>query len=194
MREHHDTVIVGAGQAGLAMSAVLRQRGREHVVLERRRVGERWRTERWDSLRFQFPNSGDRLAIEANANQLLDEADKAYADFLLAAREFALTRVQEERTEEQPAEPARLPAAINKVDSLNLARENINTIIWATGYGYDFDWVKVPVFDERGRPAQQRGVTQRPGLYFLGLHWMHTFKSGLFSGAEYLAEHMARTR
>ena len=56
MREDHDTVIVGAGQAGLAMSAVLQRRGREHVVLERRRVGERWRTERWDSLRFQFPN------------------------------------------------------------------------------------------------------------------------------------------
>jgi putative flavoprotein involved in K+ transport len=35
--------------------------------------------------------SGDRLVIEANANQILDEADKAYADFLSAAREFALT-------------------------------------------------------------------------------------------------------
>ena len=38
------------------MSAVLQRQGREHVVLERRRVGERRRTERWDSLRFQFPN------------------------------------------------------------------------------------------------------------------------------------------
>src|SRR6266540_6371441 len=56
MREHHDTVVIGGGQAGLAMSAVLRQRGREHVVLERRQVGERWRSERWESLRFQFPN------------------------------------------------------------------------------------------------------------------------------------------
>lgn len=56
MTEQHDNVIVGGGQAGLAMSAVLRQRGLEHVVLERRHVGERWRTERWESLRFQFPN------------------------------------------------------------------------------------------------------------------------------------------
>jgi putative flavoprotein involved in K+ transport len=56
MREQHDTVVIGGGQAGLAMSAVLQQRGREHVVLERLRVGERWRTERWESLRFQFPN------------------------------------------------------------------------------------------------------------------------------------------
>jgi putative flavoprotein involved in K+ transport len=56
MREHHEIVVIGGGQAGLAMSAVLQQRGVEHVVLERQRVGERWRTERWESLRFQFPN------------------------------------------------------------------------------------------------------------------------------------------
>jgi putative flavoprotein involved in K+ transport len=80
------------------------------------------------------------------------------------------------------------------MDSLDLVGENIATIIWATGYTYDFDWVKIPVFDERGRPVQQRGVTHLPGLYFLGLHWMHTFKSGLFAGvgsdAEYLAAQM----
>ena len=52
----HDTVVIGGGQAGLAMSAVLRDCGRDHVVLERSRVAERWRSERWDSLRFQFPN------------------------------------------------------------------------------------------------------------------------------------------
>jgi hypothetical protein len=51
------------------------------------------------------------------------------------------------------------------------------TIVWATGYGYDYGWARIPVFDARGRPAQQRGVTTVPGLYFLGLHWMHTFKA-----------------
>jgi putative flavoprotein involved in K+ transport len=56
MVERHDVIVIGGGQAGLAMSWQLRDRGLEHVVLERGRVGERWRTERWDSLAFQFPN------------------------------------------------------------------------------------------------------------------------------------------
>jgi putative flavoprotein involved in K+ transport len=407
MREHHDVVVIGGGQAGLAMSNVLLQQGREHVVLERRRIGERWRTERWDSLRFQFPNwtlqlpgyayagndpdgfahyseilrliehyavrtgapvrensdvlavaehdaddgfdvfladgsvharrvviatgpfqlpfvpqlshevspsvlqldpthyrspevlpggavlvvgsgasgcqiadellhagrrvymsvsrhrraprrlggkdiywwlealgrfaqtidsfpsrqyppstvvtgvnggydvnvrqlasdgvtvvgrvvgaSGRNLAVLANANQVLDEADKAYADFLLAARQFISEGTKDDLAEEEQAEPTQFPT-VEEVDSLDLTREDIHTIIWATGYAYDFGWVKIPLFDERGRPIQQRGVTPVPGLYFLGLHWMHTFKSGLFSGvgadAEFLADHMAGT-
>ncbi|HET8758845.1 MAG TPA: NAD(P)-binding domain-containing protein [Solirubrobacteraceae bacterium] len=51
-----DTVIIGAGQAGLALSLELRAAGHEHVVLERGRVGERWRSERWDSLHLLTPN------------------------------------------------------------------------------------------------------------------------------------------
>ena len=51
-----ETVIVGGGHAGLTMSYSLSQLGREHVILERGRVGERWRSERWDSFHFQFPN------------------------------------------------------------------------------------------------------------------------------------------
>jgi putative flavoprotein involved in K+ transport len=54
--EFVETVIIGGGQAGLAMSYHLRRLAREHVVVERGRVGERWRTQRWDSLMFQFPN------------------------------------------------------------------------------------------------------------------------------------------
>jgi putative flavoprotein involved in K+ transport len=54
-------VIVGGGQAGLAMSRCLAQRGLDHVVLERGRIAERWRSERWDSLRLLTPNWQSRL-------------------------------------------------------------------------------------------------------------------------------------
>ena len=402
MREDHDIVVIGGGQAGLAMSAVLRERGREHVVLERRRVGERWRTERWESLRFQFPNwslelpgyaysgddangfahwreivrviedyaastrapvrehsevtglraddrfelsvpdgtiharhvivatgpfqqpripqfsedvapavvqldptryrrpedlpdgavlvvgsgasgcqigeellragrtvflsvsrhrrvprrfrgrdvywwlermgrfaqtidsfpgrqwppstlvtgvsggyevnvrqmaadgirvlgrivgaSDDGLTVARNANEILNEADAAFSGFLAAAREFAAANPEMDLAEEEPNESTVLPATVAEVDHLDLRRENIAAIVWATGYDYDYTWLQVPVLDAHGRPLQQRGITQVPGLNFLGLHWMHTFKSGLFSGvgsdAEHLAEHI----
>ena len=56
-----DVVIIGAGQAGLAMSHCLSARGIEHVVLERGRVGERWLSERWPSLKLLSPNWMTRL-------------------------------------------------------------------------------------------------------------------------------------
>ena len=59
--QHTDTVVIGAGQAGLAMSRSLTERGVEHVVLERGRVADRWRNETWDSLRLLSPNWMSRL-------------------------------------------------------------------------------------------------------------------------------------
>lgn len=56
-----DVVVIGAGQAGLAMSWHLTARGIDHVVLERRRIAERWLSERWDSLRLLTPNWCTRL-------------------------------------------------------------------------------------------------------------------------------------
>ena len=56
-----DTVVVGAGQAGLAVSRLLTGAGHEHVVLEQGRVGERWRSARWDSLHLITPSWMTRL-------------------------------------------------------------------------------------------------------------------------------------
>ena len=59
--ENVETLVIGGGQAGLVMSHRLKQRGLSHLVLERRRIAERWRSERWDGLKFQFPNWSVRL-------------------------------------------------------------------------------------------------------------------------------------
>jgi putative flavoprotein involved in K+ transport len=59
--ERVDTLIIGGGQAGLTMSHMLSRRRCPHLVLERGRIGERWRSERWDGLRFQFPNWSVKL-------------------------------------------------------------------------------------------------------------------------------------
>jgi putative flavoprotein involved in K+ transport len=54
--EYIQTLVVGGGQAGLTVSHMLSRAGCPHLVLERARIAERWRSERWDGLRFQFPN------------------------------------------------------------------------------------------------------------------------------------------
>jgi putative flavoprotein involved in K+ transport len=140
--------------------------------------------------------SDGMLAVARNANEVLDEADAAFAGFLAAARQFAAANPDMDLAEEEPTGSALLPAPVAEVESLDLRRENVAAIVWATGYDYDYSWLPSPVLDVQGRPLQQRGVSPAPGLYFLGLHWMHTFKSGLFSGvgsdAAYLAGHMDR--
>jgi putative flavoprotein involved in K+ transport len=78
---------------------------------------------------------------------------------------------------------------------LDLQSSGISTIIWATGYNFDFSLVKVPVVDADGYPIQKRGVTAYPGLYFLGLPWLHSRRSGILFGvgddAAYVASHIA---
>jgi putative flavoprotein involved in K+ transport len=57
-------------------------------------------------------------------------------------------------------------------------------VIWATGYRPDYDWIRLPVLDGDGRPRHRRGVTDVPGLYFLGLSWQHTRGSALLGWVE----------
>ena len=71
-------------------------------------------------------------------------------------------------------------------------------VVWATGFRVDHSWIDVPVFDAGGRLIHQRGVTQAPGLYFLGMQWQHTRGSALLGwvkdDAEYLAERIEASR
>lgn len=81
---------------------------------------------------------------------------------------------------------------------LSLRSCGISSIIWATGYSFDFSWTGAPL-DAWGYPVQQQGVTALAGMYFVGLHWLHRFKSGLLFGvgedAEHVTSHIAaRTR
>jgi putative flavoprotein involved in K+ transport len=403
MNERHDIVVIGAGQAGLAMSYCLRQHGREHVLLERSRVAERWHSERWNSLAFQFPNWALRLPgwkyegddpdafvnyrdiarlIEDYAH-LIDAPVRCGADVVSLRGDASSALLQVETRDaviearhvviatgpfQRPSIPAwsrEIPARIfqvhasryrgpeqlppggvlvvgsggsgcqiaeelyqegrtvylsvsrhrraprryrgrdltwwalergimdTRVDSfperryppsliitgvngghdldvrqfaadgvivlgrllgaangafafdesaeailaasdvayqgwrtacdefigamgLDLPMEpearmlagpipavtaldagEISSVIWSTGYRFDFDWVKLPVLDGNGAPIQERGVTGVPNVYFVGLHWMHTFKSGVFFGvgddAAYLADRIAQT-
>jgi putative flavoprotein involved in K+ transport len=66
--------------------------------------------------------------------------------------------------------------------SIDAAEQGITSVIWCIGFRTDYAWVKLPVFDAKGHPRHERGVTSVPGLYFIGLPWLHTWGSGRFSG------------
>ena len=96
-------------------------------------------------------------------------------------------------------DPPELEAPIRTLD---LAREGINAVIWANGAHAEFNWIDLPVFgpspDSKRAPVHERGVTSEAGLYFLGLPWLHKWKSAFLFGADedaaYLAEQIAPQR
>jgi putative flavoprotein involved in K+ transport len=97
--------------------------------------------------------------------------------------------------EEAPAPALRAGYDADIITTLDLNDAGITSIIWAAGYRVDFSWIQFPIFDAYGYPDHERGVTAKPGLYFVGLMWLHKSKSNLFLGmgedTEYIAAHLA---
>ena len=90
-----------------------------------------------------------------------------------------------------PPADGRMPDIVREVD---LAAAMVGSVVWATGYRYDFSWVKAPVLDPTGYPRAPGGVSAFPGLHFVGLNWMTWRKSGILYGvgddARSVAEHI----
>ena len=71
---------------------------------------------------------------------------------------------------------------------------DVKNVIWSTGYHHGFPWIDLPVFDERGEPVHEDGVvTKVPGMYFVGLHFLHSMTSATLIGVGRDAERIART-
>jgi putative flavoprotein involved in K+ transport len=125
----------------------------------------------------------------------LDAIDREYQETLDLIDHYIV-----ENNIDAPADDSELldwqpPARASTID---LAKAGITSIIYAIGFRYDFGWIDLPIFDERGYPQYRRGVTDIPGFYFVGLHWMHTAGSGLFSqvgrDAEYVVRHLTQNQ
>lgn len=81
-------------------------------------------------------------------------------------------------------EPHPDPTSVHAPDHLDLEAQGISTVIWATGYVADFEFLRVPVLDERGVPIHDRGAARVPGIHFLGLRWLTKRKSALLHAAD----------
>lgn len=140
------------------------------------------------TLSFADDLQANVAAGDANYFEMLDAAD-AYAT------QMGLDLPLEPEAREMFPDPDSLT---NPISSLDFAKEGITTIIWATGFKQDFDWLKVDAFDEKGAPIHQRGVSKELGIYFLGLPWQSrrgsTFLWGVWHDAKFIADQIAIQR
>lgn len=124
--------------------------------------------------------------------EVLDHADEVYNNINSRIDAYIATH----NIDAPPAkqyEPVWRPPV--ERDRLSLAEAQITSVVWCIGFKPDYGWLELPVFDSRGYPAHCRGLTAEPGVYFVGLPWLHTWGSGRFSGvardAQYIATHIA---
>lgn len=135
---------------------------------------------------------GTRLAFAPNLKANLDQADAVYNRINASIDNWIASQGIDAPPGAAYVAPWEPDGAL--ADTLDLRAEGIAAVVWCIGFAPDFKWVNAPVFNGRGHPVHARGVSGQPGLYFLGLPWLHTWGSGRFSGvardAEYLAAHI----
>ncbi|MCW2866849.1 MAG: family flavin-dependent oxidoreductase [Marmoricola sp.] len=131
---------------------------------------------------------GTELAFLPTVAKALDAADAVYNSI---CRD--IDRWIESQGIQAPSGSAYVPVwePGSEPTSLDLVAEGVTSIVWAIGYRPDYRWVGAGVFDGAGRPVHTRGATSSPGLYFLGIPWLHTWGSGRFLGIAEDAEHLA---
>ncbi|WP_424928348.1 flavin-containing monooxygenase [Amaricoccus tamworthensis] len=125
------------------------------------------------------------IAGDQNYLSVLDEADAYIA-------KHGLDLPPEPEARYIPEDP---DCVTNPILELDLVEAGIGTVLWATGYQFDFGWIRADTFDDRGRPVHERGVSREPGIYFVGLPWQShrgsSFIWGVWHDAKFIADQIA---
>jgi len=133
------------------------------------------------------------LWLASDLKENLAKADKFEADIVKMVDNYIVQTGLQAPPEDLPA--LRDGYDAKEITELNLNTAGVTTIIWAQGYGFDFGLVKLPILDGDGFPIQKRGITDFPGLFFVGLPWLYKYKSGHLLGvgddAEFIASAIA---
>ena len=135
------------------------------------------------------------LSFESDLANNIIEGDNNYLSLLNEADEYVASQGLD--LEEEPEAKVIGPAPNCMTEpllELDLIKENVTTIIWATGFTQDFSWLDADAFDEKGNPRHKNGVSDASGVYFLGLPWLSmrgsSFIWGVWEDAKYLASHI----
>lgn len=139
-------------------------------------------------------STGFKVASDLNENvKFADDFAAQFrrnVDAFLEAKGETTPGTQGDRVSVATAQRSTSPQALAETSGLDLVDSNITSVIWATGFGFDFSWVEFPVFDESGYPEQREWRTAIPGLHFLGLNYVDTRGSGILYGVGVDAENL----
>lgn len=139
--------------------------------------------------------SGTTMTFLPDLEQNLDDADKSYLGIRNQIDAWIASQGIDAPVE-PPFEKVWRPE--KEITEVDLVAAGISSIIWAIGFRPDYSWLEVDCLDERGKPKFRRGVTDAPGLYFIGLGWLNTWGSGRFLGIDedsrYLVEQIVSRR
>lgn len=133
------------------------------------------------------------LILKSNLHEHISFADEISDGIKKMIDEYIVkNNISTEKSEEDSAD---IPWDRKKYPSspeiLNLKSSEIGTVIWCTGFTADFSWIKLPVLDKSGFPIHKNGISQIPGLYFVGFPWLSKRKSGLIYGVAEDAEYIS---
>jgi putative flavoprotein involved in K+ transport len=174
-------LVVGGGNTGFQIAAELTATHEVHLS-----IGSRQKPLPQRVLGRDLFTLLDRFGVmQKSADTRIGRRLKANEDTLIGSKPRALRRLG-----------ARLRPRAIEADGTTVSFDDgtsmtVSSVIWATGYRLDQSFVHAPVFDERGQVVHERGVTESPGLYFLGLPWQHTRGSALLGWVKDDAEYLA---
>jgi putative flavoprotein involved in K+ transport len=139
------------------------------------------------------------VTFESDLADNLARGDENYLSLLNAADAYIARNGLD--LPEEPEARHMLPdpeCVTHPIPELDLAGAGVTSIVWATGYAVDYNWLHVNAFDANGKPKHQRGVSIEPGVYFLGLPWLSrrgsAFIWGVWHDAKHIADHIVTQR
>ncbi|MEN8278328.1 MULTISPECIES: MSMEG_0569 family flavin-dependent oxidoreductase [Acinetobacter] len=142
--------------------------------------------------RFEDFQNG-QLVFRPDLNQNLDMADATYNRINASIDDYI---AKNNITTDEPASvyhPLWIPE--QEITHIDLAAENITSIIWCIGFKPDYSWIDLDIFQSNGYPQHDRGITIDFDVSFIGLPWLNTWGSGRFmdvaKDAKYIVQHIA---
>ena len=174
-------VVVGGGNTGYQIAEELIGSREVHLAIGARQAPLPQRLLGRDVFRYLEALGLMRKTVDSRLAQRLKDRETLIGSSPRAARKRGI-RLR-----------ARVTAAAGSTLTFaDGSQQTASSVIWATGFRLDHSFVQLPVLDEHGHPRHRRGVTDAPGLYFLGLPWQHTRGSALLGWVKDDAEYIAQ--